>query len=87
MSETKSVLIWVVACSILGIVFGYLFNTDGIRIVATIWFVIGCAVSFMLPDSGHFPAEPIAGWFMFGISLGATVALVNYESWLSPLLK
>ena len=41
MSERKKLLIWVIVCSILGIAFGYFFNTKGIQIVAGIWLGLG----------------------------------------------
>lgn len=87
MSEGKTTLIWIAVCSILGITFGYFFNAEGVKIVGEIWFSIGVLGGFMIFGSGDVPLEPIFGWLMFGVSLGITVALLHYESWLSPLLR
>lgn len=81
MSEEKTTLVWVLVCSFLGLTFGYFFNTGGIKIIATIWFMIFCAGLVLCKSN------VVLGWLMFGVSLGITVALLHYESWLSPLLR
>lgn len=87
--EGTSILVWVIACGILGVAFGYFFNTEGVKIIVGIWFAIGFVAFFMLAGLGgsELIRESIVGWVMFGISLGATYALVHYDSWLSPLLR
>lgn len=87
MFEGKSTLIWTVICSILGVTFGYFFNAEGLKIITKIWLVIGGFTGLVIYESSDIPPGPVLGWLTFGVFLGITVALLHYESWLSPLLK
>ncbi|MDO8495371.1 MAG: hypothetical protein Q7S32_02490 [bacterium] len=84
MSQERSVAIWAIVCAILGLGFGFFFNSEGLKIIVGIWVFIGIAAGTAADD---LPSEPIVGWATFGAALGLTIAAVNYQSWLTPLLR
>ncbi len=87
MQNHGGAVIFMFLCYISGLACGYFFNIEGIKIMGGIWLVIGCIISFLLIRRYNVSSEAIAGWVMFGIFFGSTFVLVNYDVWLSPLLR